>query len=395
MYKTATAILVLVFSVATANEEEGGAYLRIRNGDRAPPADYPWFAKGNGCGAVLVTSEFIITAGHCKEERFDRVRIGAVCTGDVNEGYNNCGSPFEVRYAKEMFEPDDVDGIWNDLRLVQLTVPSTIEPVNIDSGLSNTYAGGKANLWTAGFGDIGYAKRSDYLMHVETKYVSVADCKIAYEKEDWIDIEDGMICVQNDDVAKQACFGDSGGPLYDSDSNLLVGIVSTGNDSCEGLPVVYTRLASHYDWIKKTICQHSESKPEMCNESTPKQPENSTNEICSDNADFTFEIPYKGGRIKNCAWIQNDESKTEFRISRFCSKLSISSNCQKSCKVCTCADKPGNQFSRDSGFPSRCQWLQSKSTLIRQARYCYDESDNKSASDIAKVCPQSCGFCSP
>jgi secreted trypsin-like serine protease len=111
--------------------------------------------------------------------------------------------------------------------------------------LFHSNAAGKENLWTAGFGKTETSDRSDYLMHVETKYVSLADCTKAFQTVDWIEIKDSMICVQNDDVSKQACFGDSGGPLYDSDSNTLVGVVSTGNDSCYGLPVIYTRLASH------------------------------------------------------------------------------------------------------------------------------------------------------
>jgi len=85
-----------------------------------------------------VSPEFVITASHCDEYRFDRVRIGAVCTGNANEDYGNCGSDFEVRYSKNMFEPDNS----GDLRLIQLTERSTITPAEIDRGLSNSYVGG-------------------------------------------------------------------------------------------------------------------------------------------------------------------------------------------------------------------------------------------------------------
>jgi len=131
-------ILGTVFSTgSTANYEDGGS-LRIINGDRAPYDAYQWFAKGNGCGAALVSPEFVITASHCDEYRFDRVRIGAVCTGDANEDYGNCNSDFEVRYSKNMFEPDN----GGDLKLIQLTERSTITPADIDRGLSDSYVGG-------------------------------------------------------------------------------------------------------------------------------------------------------------------------------------------------------------------------------------------------------------
>lgn len=104
-------------------------------------------------------------------------------------------------------------------------------------------------MWTVGFGQTDASSSSDFLMHVESTYVSLADCKKAFEGEDWIDIESSMICAQNDDVSKQACFGDSGGPLYDSVNEKVIGVVSTGNDSCYGLPVVYTRLASYVSTV--------------------------------------------------------------------------------------------------------------------------------------------------
>ena len=141
MYKAAITLMVL--AVATANDDE--ADVRIKNGDRAPPNAYPWFAKGNGCGAALVTPEFVITAEHCSSYRFERVRIGAVCTGNANRdsNYSNCNSPDEKRYAEAIFDaPDNNDKTHNDLRLVQLTQPSTIDPVKIDSGISTNYIGG-------------------------------------------------------------------------------------------------------------------------------------------------------------------------------------------------------------------------------------------------------------
>jgi hypothetical protein len=37
--------------------------------DPAPKA-YPWFAKGIGCGAALVTPDLVITTEHCNSDRF-------------------------------------------------------------------------------------------------------------------------------------------------------------------------------------------------------------------------------------------------------------------------------------------------------------------------------------
>jgi len=102
-------------------------------------------------------------------------------------------------------------------------------------------------------------------MHLSKQYVTLEACKAAYERDNLITIDENMICVQNANPGKSACFGDSGGPLYDSVENKLIGVVSTGPSDCADRPIIYSRIASGYEWIKETICEnHSEPKPELC-----------------------------------------------------------------------------------------------------------------------------------
>lgn len=83
-------------------------------------------------------------------------------------------------------------------------------------------------------------------MQVSGKFVPPREChKRTKDQDDIAAIADGMICVQNDNARKQACFGDSGGPLYDWSANKIIGVVSTGNRSCRGYPVIYTSLGDH------------------------------------------------------------------------------------------------------------------------------------------------------
>ena len=54
------------------------------------------------------------------------------------------------------------------------------------------------------------------------------------------------------------CPGDSGSPLVTWDEQVggwaLIGILSNGARSCfQGMPEVYTKVASYVDWIQKTI----------------------------------------------------------------------------------------------------------------------------------------------
>merc|ERR1711933_654130 len=61
------------------------------------------------------------------------------------------------------------------------------------------------------------------LMHVEVSYVTNDQCDADYAQ---IDITDDMLCAA--DPGKDSCHGDSGGPLWDEEDNLLVGVVSWG-----------------------------------------------------------------------------------------------------------------------------------------------------------------------
>ena len=114
--------------------------------------------------------------------------------------------------------------------------------------------------------------------------------------------------------------------------------------------------------------------------------------MCSDDDDFTFVI--YNGKVKGCGFLQNYPNKAAYRISRYCARDDIRLACVISCGVCTCADDPPYQFTLDSGSDKTCGTFQLKTTLIRQQRYCFITRDKKSPSDIAKACPQSCGFSS-
>jgi len=73
-----------------------------------------------------------------------------------------------------------------------------------------------------------------------------------------------MLCASS--PGRDACYGDSGGPLMDSNLNTQVGIVSFGN-SCanSGYPGVYSRISDQWSWVRRTICDnHSSPKPNIC-----------------------------------------------------------------------------------------------------------------------------------
>lgn len=70
-------------------------------------------------------------------------------------------------------------------------------------------------------------------------------CKERYQ--DWF--LDGMMCAGYKEGERDACEGDSGGPMVCD--GLLTGVVSYGNDcALPGYPGIYADVTYYHDWIK-------------------------------------------------------------------------------------------------------------------------------------------------
>lgn len=276
---------------------------RIIGGDKAPMNAYPWFVLGSGCGGSLIAHDVVLTAGHCDDSTFSKVVIGAFCRGSADTNQNNCGQYSEIRYGVQ-FVTHPMYGKGNDghdLKLVKLNKSSTIAPVQIDRGyLSPTYAPGRDQLWTAGFGlnEINPDRLSSSLMHLEKKFVDLNECGRLYDLYEmgWIDMDDSMICVKNDNDYKSACYGDSGGPLYDARAKRVIGVVSTGPHDCSRLPIVYASVASEIQWIKDTVCDltSTSSAPFFCGDETENSIPPTSSPTAAPNVNTTSTVSQEG-----------------------------------------------------------------------------------------------------
>lgn len=88
--------------------------------------------------------------------------------------------------------------------------------------------------------------------HLQKLYVPVLDQYVCEQSYSNFLISSGMVCAGYLDATKDACIGDSGGPL--ALNGKLFGIVSWGiGCATENHPGVYSYVPKFKDWILATI----------------------------------------------------------------------------------------------------------------------------------------------
>lgn len=98
--------------------------------------------------------------------------------------------------------------------------------------------------------------RSPELREGGLQILTSETCRAPEYWDDHKDLHDRVFCAH--DLERKTCVGDSGGPVVQGqrlEDLTLVGISSWGSSRCsaDGKPGVYTRIASHADWIKRVI----------------------------------------------------------------------------------------------------------------------------------------------
>lgn len=145
----------LILEDATDNDFFPPTISKIIGGsDVNIPNKYPWFTllmqqdvttgefHSHGCGATLVTKEFVLTAAHCVNARTpSHVRIGALTR---QEG--NGGQMLEMIKIHEAFiHPafNEASSKQHDIALIKIATPATIAPLGMDTGgISKRYSTG-------------------------------------------------------------------------------------------------------------------------------------------------------------------------------------------------------------------------------------------------------------
>jgi secreted trypsin-like serine protease len=258
------------FACVVEDGDEGDEDFRIINGDPAPssvPAYAatvglhfkiagPYFSSTPSCSGTLITSDVVLTAGHCLSKQGGNG--GAISPSDVRVFFGNASddpSGVLVTVSETIVHPSyNSFSLVNDIALLRLSQPAPVAPIaNLPAALAFDNGDIGTVLDFVGFGYSDLAK-TDYGVKLHnTIPLGALGCpqsvypacpagaptstQFSYSQSDGGQVEG-------------PCNGDSGGPAFVSagGATYVAGVTSYGDGPCDDYGVS-TNVAAFEGWI--------------------------------------------------------------------------------------------------------------------------------------------------
>ncbi|XP_076382072.1 transmembrane protease serine 9-like [Megalopta genalis] len=234
-----------------------GRKIRIVGGDVASVYEYPWMVSMSNhgtfyCAGSLITRRHVLTAAHCMEG-FNTKSIKLVLADSDRPKLNKNAI---VRRVKSVSIHENFHSYTfnNDIAIIEMDRPVDVNGIVRTACLPEDkaidYTGATATV--VGWGRTGEDQAvSNELRKVSLPILSQEECDQAgYQKER---ITENMFCAGYLEGERDACFGDSGGPLHVKGTYghlEVVGIISWGRGCAKPkFPGIYTKLTNYLGWM--------------------------------------------------------------------------------------------------------------------------------------------------
>ncbi|XP_030027559.2 uncharacterized protein LOC115445432 isoform X2 [Manduca sexta] len=263
---------------------------RVVGGDAAAAGAWPWqaalYRDGDfQCGATLIHAQWLLSASHCFYQATEAhwvARLGALRRGAWPRG------PWEraARVRQVVTHPRYAPrGFRNDIALLRLDpapLHARLRPACLPPARLAPPAGQHCTV--LGWGQLYEHERvfPDTLQEVELPVISSAECRRRTRLLPLYRVTDDMFCAGYEHGGRDACLGDSGGPLMCQESGrwYIYGVTSNGYGCARAnRPGVYTKVSNYIEWIDSVIATY-----------TPAQNDTDTSGEYVSNEDFYADL---------------------------------------------------------------------------------------------------------
>ncbi|HEX2992985.1 MAG TPA: trypsin-like serine protease [Anaerolineales bacterium] len=215
------------------------------------------------CSGTLLSPTLFLTAGHCTEAPAAHVEIwfDADVTDAAAQNYPFTGDVGGTPYTHPQYDPNAF--FLFDLGVVVLDEPVVMDEYGALPTLNQldslkTQRGKQDVTFTA----VGYGLQQSFPDAAAWKENNLRIRMVAHPKLNQINTPgftgDSSLLLSNNAHTGGTCFGDSGGPNFLGDSNVVAGVTSFGlNSTCAGTGGVYrVDRADDLDWLYGVFGDH-------------------------------------------------------------------------------------------------------------------------------------------